>query len=68
MKTMKARRIWIDNFNSKRHRKQDRLQYAEQTSLTIDRESKIFHVKIRYKQYISTHSAMQNILEEKFQF
>jgi hypothetical protein len=45
------------------HKCQSRLLYPAKLSITIDRETKIFHDKTKFKQYLSTNPALQRILE-----
>ena len=68
METMKARRSWIDVLQTLRnHGCKPRLLYSAKLSLTIYEESKIFHDKNRFKQYISKNSALQKVLVGKLQ-
>jgi hypothetical protein len=58
--TMKPRRSWADVIQTLReHKCQTRLLYPEKLSITIDRENKVFHVKARFTQYLSTNPALQ---------
>jgi hypothetical protein len=41
--------------------------YEAKFSITIDRESNIFHDRTKFKQYLSTNLAQQRGLEGKFQ-
>ena len=45
-----------------------RLLYPAKLSITIDGENKIFHDKVKFKQYLSTNPALQKIWEGKLQF
>ncbi|MBV2133994.1 hypothetical protein KRX52_14530, partial [Pseudomonas sp. MAP12] len=68
MKTLKARRSWIDILPTLReHGCQPRLLYPAKLSITIDGENKIFHDKTRFKQYVTTNPALQKVLEGKLQ-
>ena len=44
---------------------QPRLPYSAMISITIDGENKVFHDKTRFKQYLSSKSALQKVLEGK---
>jgi hypothetical protein len=52
-------------YNLRDHRCQLRVLYQAQFSFTIDGETKIFHVKIKFKQCLLTNSALQKIVEGK---
>ena len=39
--------------------------YAQQFSITVDEENEIFHDKIKFKQYLSTNSDLQEVIEGK---
>jgi hypothetical protein len=43
------------------------LLYTAKFSITIGGETKIFHEKIKFKQYFSTNPALHRIKERKFQ-
>jgi hypothetical protein len=45
------------------HRCQLRLVIPAKLSITMDRDTKIFHDKTKFKQYLSTNPALQRILE-----
>ena len=67
--TMKARRAWSEVMQTLReHKCQPRLLYPAKLSINIDRETKIFQDKTKFKQYLSTNSTLQRILEEKLQY
>ena len=60
-----------------RIQKIERISHAEDTvenidpeklSITIDGESKIFHDKNKFTQYLSTNPALQRIIDEKSQY
>jgi hypothetical protein len=46
---------------------QTRLIYPAKLLIIIGRETKIFHDKANFKQYLSTNPALQRILEGKLQ-
>jgi hypothetical protein len=46
---------------------QPRLLYPTKLSITIDRETKVFHEKTKFTQYLSTNSALQRIIKGKHQ-
>jgi hypothetical protein len=43
------------------------LLYQAKLSITIDGENEIFQDKTKFKQYLSTNTALQKILKRKFQ-
>ena len=45
------------------HRCQPRILYPAKFSITIDGENKIFHGKVKFKQYLSTDPTLQKVLE-----
>jgi hypothetical protein len=49
------------------HKCQPRLLYSAKRSIIINRETKIFHDKTKFKQYLFTIPALQRILEGKLQ-
>jgi hypothetical protein len=54
--TMKARRSWADVIQTLREYKcQPRLLYPAKLSITIDGETKVFHEKTKFTQYLSTN-------------
>jgi hypothetical protein len=64
--TMKARRSWIDVIQTLReHKFQPRLLYPVKLSITIDGETKAFHDKTKFTQYLSKNPALQRIITEK---
>ena len=68
LETMKARRSWTDVIQTLReHKCQIRLLYPAKLSITIDGESKVFHDKTKYTQYLSTNPALQRIIKGKLQ-
>jgi hypothetical protein len=42
-------------------------EYSAKLSITIDGETKVFHVKTKIKQYLSTNTVLYKILEENHQ-
>jgi hypothetical protein len=66
--TMKARRAWSEVMQTLReHKFQLRLLYSAKFLINIDGENKIFQDKTKCKQYLSTNTALQRILEGKLQ-
>jgi hypothetical protein len=66
--TMKARRPWADVIQTLReHKCQPKLLYPAKLSIIIDRETKIFHDKINFTQYLSINPALQRIIDGKQQ-
>jgi hypothetical protein len=66
--TMKARRSWADVIQTLReHKCHPRLLYPAKLSITIDRETMIFHDKIEFTQYLSKNPALQRIIDGKHQ-
>jgi len=66
--TMKAKRSWADVIQTLReHKCQPRLLYPAKLSITIDGETKIFHEKTKFIQYISTNPALQRMIDGKLQ-
>jgi hypothetical protein len=56
---MKARRSWADYMQTLReHKCQPRLLYPTKLSITIDRETKVFHDKTKSTQYLSINPAL----------
>jgi hypothetical protein len=65
---MKARRSWTDLIQTLReHKCQPRLLYLAKFSITIDGETKIFHNKAKFTQYLSINLALQRIINGKHQ-
>jgi hypothetical protein len=65
---MKARRAWKDVIQTLReHKCEPRLLYPVKLSITIDGETKVFHDKTKFTQYLSTNQALQRIIKEKHQ-
>jgi hypothetical protein len=66
--TTNARRSWADSIQTLREYKcQPRLLYPAKLSITLDGKTKIFHVKTKFTQYLSTNKAIQRIIEGKLQ-
>jgi hypothetical protein len=67
--TMKARRSWADVIQALReHKCQPRLLYPAKLLITIDGESKVFHDKTKFTQYLSMNPALQRIITGKHQY
>jgi hypothetical protein len=49
------------------HKCQYRLLYPAKLSITIDGETKVFHDKTKFTQYLSTNPALQRIIKRKHQ-
>jgi hypothetical protein len=65
---MKARRSWEVVIETLReHKCQARLLYPAKLSITIDGETKVFHDKTKFIQYLSTNPALQRIIDGKLQ-
>jgi hypothetical protein len=63
-----ARRSWADLIQTLReHKCQTRLLYPAKLSINIDGETKIFHDKNKFMQYLSTNPALQRIIDRKHQ-
>jgi hypothetical protein len=66
--TMKASRSWTDVIHTLReHKCQPRLLYPAKPSITIDGETKVFHDKTKFTQYLSGNPALQRIIKGKLQ-
>jgi hypothetical protein len=64
--TMKNRRSWTDCIQTLReHKCQPRLLYPAKLSITVDGETKVFHVKTKFTIYLSTNLAIKRIIKEK---
>jgi hypothetical protein len=60
---MKARRSWTDVIQTLREYKcHPRLLYLAKLSITIDEETKVFHDKTKFTQYLYTNPALQRII------
>jgi hypothetical protein len=65
---MKARRSWTDVRQIMReHKCQPRILYPANLSITIDGETKVFHDKTKFTQYLSMSPAFQRIIKGKHQ-
>jgi hypothetical protein len=63
---MKARRSWTDVILTLReHKCQSGLQYPAKFSIIIDGETKVFHEKTKFTQYLPTNPALQRIIKGK---
>jgi hypothetical protein len=63
---MKDRRSWTDVMQTQReHKCQPRLLYPAKLSITIDGETKVFHDRTTFTQYLSTNLALQRIIKGK---
>jgi hypothetical protein len=49
------------------HKCQPRLLYSAKLSINIDGETKIFHDKMKFTQYLFTNPALQRIIDRKLQ-
>jgi hypothetical protein len=66
--TMKAKRAWTDVMQILReHKCQSRLLYPTKLSITIQGETRVFHDKTKFTQYLSTNLALQRIVKGKHQ-
>jgi hypothetical protein len=67
--TIKARRSWTDVIQTLReHKCQHRLLYPAKLSITIHGETKVFHDKTKFTQYLSMNPALQTIMNGKHQY
>jgi hypothetical protein len=67
--TIKARRSWTDVMQTLReHKCQPKLLYPAKLSITIDGETKVFHDKTKFTQYLSMNPALQRIIKGKHQY
>jgi hypothetical protein len=65
---MKARRFSTDVMQTLReHKCQSSLLYPAKLSITIDGETKVFHGKTKFTQYLSMNAALQRIIKGKLQ-
>ena len=63
--TMKDRRSWTDVIQTLReHKCQPRLQYPAKLSITINVETKVFHDKTKFTQYLFTNTDLQRKIKE----
>jgi hypothetical protein len=59
---MKSRSCWVDIIQTLREYKcQPRLLYPAKVTIIIDGETKVFHNKNKFTQYLSTNPALQRI-------
>jgi hypothetical protein len=59
---MKAGRFWTDVIQTLReHKRQPRLLYPAKLTITIDGETKVFHDKTKFTQYLSRNQPFQRI-------
>jgi hypothetical protein len=66
--TMKARRSWTDVIQTLReHKCQPRLLNPTKLSITIDSETKGFHDKTKFTQYLSRNPDLRRIIKGKLQ-
>jgi hypothetical protein len=66
---MKARKSWTDVIQTLReHKCQPRLLYPARLSITIERETKVFHDKTKVTQYLSMNPVLQRIIKGKLQY
>jgi hypothetical protein len=64
---MKVRRSWKDIQTLREHKCQPRVLYPAKLSITINGETKVFHDKTKFTQYISMNPALQRIIKGKHQ-
>jgi hypothetical protein len=65
---MKPRRSWADVIQTLReHKFQPRILYPAKLSISIHGETKIFHEKNKFTQYLSTKPALERIIDGKHQ-
>ena len=66
---MKARRSWADVIQTLReHKYQPIILYPAKLPITTDGETKIFHDKTKFTQFLSTNPALQRIIGGKLQY
>jgi hypothetical protein len=66
--TMTVRRSWADVIQTLReHKCQLRLLHSAKFSITIDGETKVFHDKNKFTEYLYTNPALQRIKNRKLQ-
>jgi hypothetical protein len=67
--TMKARKLLAEVVQTLReHKCQPRLLYPAKLSITIDGETKLFHDKTKFTQYLSTNPSLLRIIKGKLQY
>jgi hypothetical protein len=65
---MKARRYWTNVLQTlSEYKYHPRLIYPAKLSITIDGETKVFHDKTKFTQYLSTNPDLQRIIKGKYQ-
>jgi hypothetical protein len=65
---MRARRSWRDVIQTPSENKcQPRLLYPAKLSITINGETKVFHDKTKFTQYLSMNPTLQRIIKGKRQ-
>jgi hypothetical protein len=65
---MKARRSWTDVIQTLReHKCQLRVLYPTKLSIIIDGETKVFHDKTKFIQYLYVNPSLQRIIKGKLQ-
>jgi hypothetical protein len=64
--TLKAKRSADVIKTLKEHKYKPRLLYTAKLSITIDGETKVFHDKSKFTQYLSTNPVLQRIINGKF--
>jgi hypothetical protein len=65
---MKARISWTDVMQTLReHKCQPRLLYPAKRSITVHGETKVFHDRTKFTQYLSRNPALQRIIKEEHQ-
>jgi hypothetical protein len=60
-----ARRSWFVVQTLREHKCQPRRLYPAKHSFTIDGETKVFHDKNRFTQYVSTNPVLQRIINHQ---
>jgi hypothetical protein len=64
--TMKARKSWTGVIQTlRKHKYQARLQYPAKLSITVHGETKVFHDKTKFTQYLSMNPVLQKIPEKQ---
>jgi hypothetical protein len=65
---MKARRSWTDVMETLReHKCQPRLVYPAKLLITVDGQTKTFHDKTKFTQYLSMNPPIKMIIKGKLQ-
>jgi hypothetical protein len=63
-----SQKIWTDVIQTLReHKCQPRPLYTAKLSITMDGETKVFHDKTKFPQYLSRNPALQRIIKGKHQ-